>query len=87
MAVPKPMLTEFGIHYRLESCVLHLLSLKQSMNEIKSIDILGYFTKVRPSDLKVENCKGFGYSFSRTLLDLDANGNQDFAVGAPRYTH
>ena len=21
MAVPKPMLTEFGIHYRLESCV------------------------------------------------------------------
>ena len=25
MAVPKPMLTEYGIHYRLESCgVLHL---------------------------------------------------------------
>ena len=24
MAVPKPMLTEFGIHYRLESCV-HIL--------------------------------------------------------------
>ena len=22
MAVPKPMLTEFGIHYRLESCVV-----------------------------------------------------------------
>ena len=27
MAVPKPMQTEFGIHHRLESCVLHLLRL------------------------------------------------------------
>ena len=24
MAVPKPMLTEFGIHYRLESCASYL---------------------------------------------------------------
>ena len=24
MAVPKPMLTEFGIHYELESCVTHV---------------------------------------------------------------
>ena len=25
MAVPKPMLTEFGIYYRLESCEEHLI--------------------------------------------------------------
>ena len=24
MAVPKPLLTEFGIHYRLESCAVYL---------------------------------------------------------------
>ena len=25
MAVPKPMLTEFGIHYILESCAVHII--------------------------------------------------------------
>ena len=54
------------------------------MSEIKMLYILDYFTKVGPSDLKVEKCKGFGYSFSQTLFDLDGNGYRDFAVGAPR---
>ena len=35
MAVPKPMLTEFGIHYRLESCAL----LQVIMNVQTSVDL------------------------------------------------
>ena len=32
MAVPKPMLTEFGIHYRLESCAFNSVCNKETTN-------------------------------------------------------
>ena len=35
MAVPKPMLTEFGIHYILESCGSHLKTIKLEPTSIK----------------------------------------------------
>ena len=46
MAVPKPMLTEFDIHYRLESCVLYgeacgLLELIE-LTELRVIKLLSY---------------------------------------------
>ena len=44
MAVPKPMLTEFGIHYRLESCVLH------------SLGKLFHIQKLVPVQLRIALC-------------------------------
>ena len=37
MAVPKPMLTEFGIHFRLESCVCEM-EYSAYLDEIRRYD-------------------------------------------------
>ena len=34
-------------------------------------------------ELKVQIGPGFGYSLSKEILDVDSNGLDDFAVGAP----
>ena len=40
MAVPKPLLTEFGIHYRLESCGLLCITCKKSSKKLKNEGLL-----------------------------------------------
>ena len=58
MAVPKPMLTEFDIHYILESCVL-VMKLKIS-GKIFSI---GNFFLVTPRETKYEMVSHHGVAW------------------------
>ena len=57
MVVPKPMLTEFGIHYRLESCEGHTVYL------IKMFVTVGFEegtdTLILPFDAKMPVVKAF----------------------------
>ena len=48
MAVPKPMLTEFGIHYRLESCepFLDLFSASKPSGSAKTMSLFIQFLTV-----------------------------------------
>ena len=38
---------------------------------------------ITAEELKVQIGSGFGYSLSKEILDVDSNGLDDFAVGAP----
>ena len=68
MAVPKPMLTDVGIHYRLESCDIHLFSdeLDDIHAELDSLEAAHYLypvnmtTEVLQNDLlKSVICRNF----------------------------
>ena len=52
MAVSKPMLTEFGIHYRLESCAKRSLDLMQDHNLLKSQGLESNQSRVKSSSYK-----------------------------------
>ena len=55
MAVPKPMLTEFGIHYRLESCVVDCkrkatIEKFSSSIDLKLVHTKAYFKIIKNSN-------------------------------------